>query len=313
VLTIVARRVAGTVPLVLVVSFLVFLMIDFVPGDPALRLAGENPTPERVEQIRTELDLDEPLVSRYLGWLGSAFTGDLGRAFTTEQPVGELLWERLGVTTSLVLVSVVLMVLIGLVLGVVASVRPGGVADRVVTGICSVLVAVPSFWLALLLVVFFAVDRNLFPAIGYAPLAEGVGTWLYHLVLPAVALAATPAAELALQLRASLTEVLERDFVMAASARGMPRAQVVGKHGLKNAAVPAVTVLGFRLAEMIGGAVVIETVFTLPGLGPLTIDSVLVGDVPVLLGVVVLSVVWVALFNLLTDLSYLYLNPKVRT
>lgn len=309
----VVRRVAGTVPLVVVVSFLVFLMIGFVPGDPALRLAGENPTPERVETIREQLHLDSPLVSRYLDWLGSAVTGDLGRSFTTEQPVSELLWRGIGVTASLVLVSVVLMVLIGVVLGVAASLRPGGLADRAVVAVSSVLVAAPSFWLALLLMVFFAVDRNIFPAIGYVPMAQDPGQWLYHLVLPAIALAARPAAEVALQLRASLTEVLQRDFVMAASARGLPSLQVVGKHGLKNAAVPTVTVLGFRLAEMVGGAVVIETVFTLPGLGPLMVESVLASDVPVLLGVVVLSVLWVALFNLLTDLSYLYLNPKART
>ncbi|MEU7814045.1 ABC transporter permease [Pseudonocardia sp. NPDC049154] len=312
-LTLVGRRIAITVPLVVIVSFLVFLMIDFVPGDPALRLAGDDPTPDRVEAIREQLHLSDPLVTRYLDWLGGLITGDFGRSFTTEQPVGELLWDRLGVTVSLVVVSVVLMVLLGMALGIAASVRPGGIADRAVTTVCSVLVAVPSFWLALLLVVFFAVDRPIFPAIGYSPIGDGVDLWLYHLVLPAVALAATPAAELALQLRASLADVVRRDFVMAASARGMPRTQVIGKHALKNAAVPAVTVLGFRLAEMVGGAVVIETVFTLPGLGPLTVDSVLSGDVPVLLGVVVLSVVWVALFNLLTDLSYLYLNPKVRT
>lgn len=311
-LILVLRRVAVTVPLVLLVSFLVFVMIDFVPGDPALRLAGENPTPERVEQIREQLRLDDPLLARYVDWLSGTATGDLGRSFVTEQGVSGLLWERLGVTASLIVVSVVLMVLLGLAGGVAAAIRPGGVADRVVTAVCSVLVAVPSFWLALLLVVFFAVNQNLFPALGYVPPSEGVDLWLYHLVLPAVALAATPAAELALQLRASMTEVLQRDYVLAANARGLGRPAVVGKHALKNAAIPSVTVLGFRLAEMVGGAVVIETVFTLPGLGPLTVESVLLGDVPVLLGVVVLSVLWVALFNLLTDLSYLYLNPKVR-
>ncbi|MGW6456251.1 ABC transporter permease [Streptomyces sp. NPDC055078] len=312
-MSLVLRRFGVTVPLALLVSFLVFLMIDFVPGDPALRLAGENPTPERVEQVREQLRLSDPLLSRYLSWLGGAVTGDFGRSLTTEQQVGSLLWERLGVTTSLILVSVVVMVLAGSALGVAAAVRPGGALDRVVTTVCSVLVAVPSFWLAMLLVVFFAVDRNLFPALGYAPLADGATAWMHHLVLPAVTLAATPAAEVALQLRASMTEVLQRDYVLAANARGLGRASVVAKHALKNAAGPSSTVLGFRLAEMIGGAVVIETVFTLPGLGPLAVDSVLVGDVPVLLGVVVISVLWVALFNLLTDLSHLYLDPKGRT
>jgi peptide/nickel transport system permease protein len=312
-MSLVLRRVAITVPMVLVVSFLVFLLIDFVPGDPALRLAGDNPDPALVEQIREQLHLSDPLITRYLDWLGNAVTGDFGRSFTTNQPVGPLLWDALRVTASLILVSVVLMVSLGLILGVLASIRPGGLLDRVVTGVCSVLVAVPSFWLALLLVVFFAVNNNIFPALGYVPITDGVDLWLDHLVLPAVALAATPAAELALQLRASLTDVLTRDYVLAADARGLTSAAVVGKHALKNAAIPAVTVLGFRLAEMIGGAVVIETVFTLPGLGPLTVDSALAGNVPVLLGVVVLSVLWVALFNLLTDLSYSYLNPKVRT
>jgi peptide/nickel transport system permease protein len=313
VVTLVLRRLVATVPLVLVVSFLVFLMIDFVPGDPALRLAGEHPTPERVEQVREQLHLDDPLLSRYASWLSHAATGDFGRSFTTEQPVGVMLRERLGVTASLNLVSVVLMAAFGAATGVAAAIRPGGAVDRAVTGLCSLLVAVPSFWLALLLVTFFAVGWQLFPALGYVPPAQGGGPWLHHLVLPAISLAATPAAELALQLRASLTDVLRRDYVLAADTRGLSRTAVVGKHALKNAAGPAVTVLGFRLAEMIGGAVVIEAVFTLPGLGPVTVDSVLTGDVPVLLGVVVVSVLWVALFNLLTDLSQLYLNPKGRT
>jgi peptide/nickel transport system permease protein len=311
--SLILRRIALTIPMVIVVSFLVFLMIDFVPGDPALRLAGETPDPAVVEQIRAELHLADPLLTRYFDWLGNAFTGDFGTSFTTNQPVGALLWDALGVTASLIVVSVVLMVIFGLALGVLASIRPGGLLDRVVTAVCSVLVAVPSFWLALLLVVFLAVNNNVFPALGYEPISNGVDVWLHHLVLPAIALAATPAAELALQLRASLTDVLHREYVLAAHARGLSAPAVVGKHALKNAAIPAVTVLGFRLAEMIGGAVIIETVFTLPGLGPLTVDSALVGNVPVLLGVVVLSVLWVALFNLFTDLSYLYLNPKVRT
>lgn len=159
--TLVLRRLAATVPLVLVVSFLVFLMIDFVPGDPALRLAGEHPTPERVEQVREQLHLDDPLLSRYASWLSHAATGDFGRSFTTEQPVGAMLRERLGVTASLILVSVVLMAAFGAATGVAAAIRPGGAVDRAVTGLCSLLVAVPSFWLALLLVTFFAVGWQL--------------------------------------------------------------------------------------------------------------------------------------------------------
>ncbi|SHL08141.1 peptide/nickel transport system permease protein [Pseudonocardia thermophila] len=309
----VARRVLITVPLVVVVSFLVFLMIDLVPGDPAVKLAGENASAERIEAIREQLHLADPLLTRYLTWLGGSVTGDLGRSFVTNQEVGGLLWTALGATASLVLVTAVLMVVIGLVLGITAAVNHGRAADRIVVALCSVLVATPSFWLALLLVVFFAVDYAIFPAIGFVPLTEDPARWLYHLVLPGLALSARPSAELTLQLRAALTEVLQRDFVTAASARGLTRAQIVGKHALKNAAVPAVTVLGFRLAEIIGGAVVIETVFSLPGLGPLMVQSVLGGDVPVILGIVVLTMLWVALFNLLTDLSYLYLNPKART
>jgi peptide/nickel transport system permease protein len=312
VLTLVARRVLISIPLVVVVSFLVFLMIDLVPGDPAVKLAGENATPERIEAIRAQLHLADPLLTRYFDWLGNAVTGDLGNSFSTTESVAGMLWSSLGVTASLVLVAVILMVLLGLLFGIAAAVHQGGLVDRILVTLCSVLVAAPSFWLALLFVVFFAVNLSIFPAIGFVPMSESPGEWLYHLVLPGIALAARPAAELGLQLRASMTEVLQRDFVMAASARGLTRSHIVGKHALKNAAVPTVTVFGFRLAEIIGGAVVIETVFSLPGLGPLMVESVLGSDVPVLLGVVVLTVLWVAVFNLLTDLSYLYLNPKAR-
>lgn len=311
-LTQVARRVAQTIPMVVVVSLLVFMLVDLTPGDPAVRLAGEDPSPERVEQVRQQLNLDDPLLTRYLDWLGHAVTGDLGRSMVSGQPVGELLGQRVSVTLSLVLVSMVVMVLVGVALGLAAATRPNGVLDRVVTAVCSVLVAVPGFWLALLLVIFFAVDRNLFPALGYVPISDGVDQWLYHLVLPAVALAATPAAELALQLRASMVEIMHHDYVLAANSKGLSPGLVRRKHVLKNAAIPAVTVLGFRLAEMVGGAVIIETVFNLPGLGPLTVESALSGDVQVLLGIVVLSVLWVAVFNLLTDLSYAYFSPRTR-
>ncbi len=311
-LRLVVRRVLIGVPLLLFVSFSVFVLIDLAPGDPAASLAGENATLEQIAAVRQNLHLDDSIVARYFRWLGGAVHGDLGTSLQSGQSVSSLIADKLSVTASIVGMSLLFVLVFALIGGVLGAVRPGGLADRAVTVVASIATAIPPFWLALVLIVYFAINRSWFPAVGYVGPDESVLEWIKHLVLPAAALAAVPAAELALQLRGSLAEVLGRDYIMATRAKGLTRRSIIGKHGLKNAAIPVVTVLGFRIAQMLGGTVTIELVFNINGLGRLAVNSTLSHDIPVLLGLVVVTTLVVLVINVLVDISYGYFNPKVR-
>jgi peptide/nickel transport system permease protein len=308
----VRRRLLSAIPILLIVSFLVFVLVDLAPGDPAVTLAGEFPTPDRIAAIRRDLHLNDPLLVRYGRWLGGAVHGDLGTSLQTGKPVTSMIAPRFTVTLSLVAVALAFSIVVALVLGIVASLRPGHLLDRAITVLSSLGLATPPFWIGIVLVVAFAVNRSWLPAIGYKPLSAGPWQWFEHLILPGIALSLFLASELTLQLRNSLTEVLHRDFILAGEARGLSRSSIVLKHGMKNAGAAVVTVLGFRLAALLAGTVTIETVFVLPGLGVLAVNSVLGRDVPVLLGLVVLSAALVIVINLLVDISYGYFNPKVR-
>jgi len=309
----VARRVAWAIPLLLIVTFLVFVLVDRAPGDPAFKLAGDNPTPERVAEIRAQLNLDDPLLVRYGRWVENAVTGDLGSSIFSGQSVGRLIVDRLAVTASLAFVALIITLVVSFIGGILAALWPGRWPDRVITWLASILVALPPFWLAMVLVLYFAINRSWFPAIGYTGLVDDPWEWLHHLILPAIALAALPAAELTLQLKGSLMEELGKDYILANRAKGLSKRAIVCKHALKNAAIPVVTVLGHRIAQLLGGAVIIEAVFVLPGLGTLAVQSSLNRDVPVLLGIVVMSTIFVIFVNVIVDISYGYFNPKVRT
>lgn len=307
------QRLLAAIPLLLIVPLLIFLLMDLTPGDPAVVLAGENSTPKRLRELRENLNLDENVFVRYLDWVGSALRGDLGTSLWSNQTVVELLLRRMATTLSLVMFAMVLAVVIGVVLGVLGSLRPGGVVDRGINVLASVAIAIPAFWFGLVLVSVLAVSHQIFPAFGYTPLSDGVVPWFQHLVLPGVALALLPAAEVTVQLRSSLGQVLDSDYILNAEARGLSRASVILKHGLKNACIPVVTVLGFRVAEVLGGAVTIEIIYNMPGMGSLAVNSVQNHDVPVLLGFVLFTTVVVVIVNLLVDISYGYFNPKVRS
>jgi len=307
------KRLLAAIPLLLVVPLLIFLLMDLAPGDPAVVLAGENSTPKRLREIRENLHLDDNVFLRYFDWVGSLLQGDLGMSLWSNQSVVELLFRRMSTTLSLVIFAIVLAVAAGMVLGVLAALRPGGVVDRGINVLASVSIAIPAFWFGLVLVLVLAVSHQIFPAFGYVPLSDGLVPWFQHLVLPGVALALLPAAEVTLQLRSALGQVLDSDYILNAEARGLSRASVILKHGLKNACIPMVTVLGFRVSEVLGGAVTIEIIYNMPGMGSLAVNSVENHDVPVLLGFVLFTTVVVVVVNLLVDISYGYFNPKVRS
>lgn len=309
----IGRRLLLAVPTVVLVTFLVFLLMELSPTDPAAVLAGDNPTPERLAEIRTSLGLDRPLMTRYLEWGWNAVRGDFGISPVTHQSVMSDLMVRLPITASLVLLAMVFSIVMGVVLGTVAALNKGGLVDWAMNAVANALLAIPPFVAAVLLVLFLAIMSPVFPATGYATLSQGAGPWLQFSTLPALSLAIIPGALLTRQVRGALVDTLEEDYIRTARAKGLRQAVVVGKHAAKNAALPVVTVLGLVVTSMFGGAVVVEKIFAIPGLGSVSVESVLTGDLITLQGLVLLVAVVVTVVNLVVDASYGYFNPKLRT
>jgi len=306
-------RAAWSLVILVVATFAVFALLSFSPGDAAERIAGPEASQQAIQQVRDRLHLEDPVLVQYGRWLGDVAHGDLGDSLITRQPVTTMVGNALPKTLSLVFVATAMAIVGAFVAGVVSALRPGSLLDRLIIGVTSLGVAAPSFWIAIVLVSAFAINRSWFPAGGYTTMSDGFGSWLHHLILPAAALGTVTTAELTRQLRGSLQDALARDFTLTARAKGLSTPRVVGKHALKNAAIPVVTVLGLRIAQLLGGAIVVERVFAIRGLGTITIDAVNTRDLPVVLGVVAIFSVMVILTNLLVDLSYSYFNPKLRS
>lgn len=306
------RRIAALVPILFFAAMITFLLVYLTPGDPAVALAGEFATPERIAQLRETLGLNDPFIVQFWSWATGVLGGDLGTSLFNTTPVWTLITARLPVTISLTLLAMAISVLIGVPLGLFAGVRQNSLVDRVLTVFASLGIATPHFWIGAMLVLFLSLQLGWFPATGYVPLTEDPWEWFRHLLLPAIALGASTTAEVARQTRSGTIQVLSQDHIRTARAMGLHLSTIVGKHVVKNAAIPVVTVLGVQVAHLLGGAVVVEQVFALPGLGQLLITSVLQRDIPVIQGVVLLTAVIVVVVSLLVDLSYSYLNPKVR-
>ncbi|HZQ59692.1 MAG TPA: ABC transporter permease [Acidimicrobiales bacterium] len=309
----IARRLAALVPILLLVSFGVFLLVSLVPGDAAVTLAGgENATPESIAHVRAELHLNEPIVDQYGRWVSHAARLDFGKSLEDGASVSRALRSRIPVTLGLVIAATIVSLLVGVPLGIVSGLRPGGSADRASRLTASLGVAIPNFWLAVVLVAVFAVHYHLLPPSGYVALTDSLTGWVRHMALPAIALGLASAAALARQLRAELVDVLDATYIRTAWAKGAGARLVVGKHALKNAAIPAVTILGLQIGYLLGGAVIVEQIFALPGLGTYFIRGVLSSDLPVIQGVTVVFVLGQLVMSLLVDMSYGLLNPKVR-
>jgi peptide/nickel transport system permease protein len=306
------RRILGLFPILFFAAMITFLLVYLTPGDPAIAMAGEFATPERIAEIRERMGFNDPFLHQFWSWASGVLSGDLGTSLFNTTPVWDLVLNRLPVTLSLTLLAVLLSVVIGVPLGLLAGVRQNSLLDRVLTILASLGIATPHFWIGTMLVLFLALQMGLLPATGFVPIRENPWEWFLHMLLPAIALGAGTIAEIARQTRSGTIQVLERDHIRTARAMGLRPPAVVAKHVVKNAAIPVVTVLGVQVAHLLGGAVVVEQVFALPGLGQLLITSVLQRDIPVIQGVVLLTAVIVVLVSLLVDLSYTYLNPKVR-
>jgi peptide/nickel transport system permease protein len=311
-LRLVVRRVAALIPLLIIVTIVVWALLLLIPGDPARSIVGETATPAQLEAVRAELGLDQPVVVRYLDWLGGVLTGDLGTSLFTSYEVSDAIRDRLPVTLSLVGTSFVLSILIGIPFGVIAATRRGTWIDRSLTIGTSVGIAVPNFWLGLMLITFLALRLDWFPSGGYADFSDNPVDWAHHMVLPALTLAFAAAAEVARQTRAGMIDVLGQDFIRTHRAKGLSNRRIVMRYGLKSALIPVVTVAGLQIARLFGLATIIEQIFNMQGVGQLAVDSVFKRDVPMIQGIVLLITLVVVLANLAVDVSYGYLNPKVR-
>ena len=310
----IARRLLVIVPVLLIVSFLTYSLTALIPGDAAQTLAGgPDAQAEDIQKVREELHLDEPFIAQYADWLGGVFQGDLGTSLYSGRPITDEIGERLPVTFSLALVALGLALPIALLVGVRGGLRPGGLFDRSSLVGTSIAIAVPSFWLALLLVSLFAVTLKWLPPFGYVKFTVDPWQWFRHLILPAISLGLVVSAVLSRQLRAGLSDTMDSAFVRTGWAKGGNTRRVVTGHALKTSAIPAVTVLGLQIGALLGGAVIIEQIFALPGLGTYLLGAVQQQDIPVVLAAALLLVVVNMLASLAVDITYGYLNPKVRT
>jgi peptide/nickel transport system permease protein len=306
------RRLLGTIPVLLVVAVFIFLMLRLTPSDPAAIIAGDNATTEQVAKIRSQLGLDRPMVEQFFIWSGRVLTGDLGESFFFKKTVASLIGERIEPTLSLSLFTIVFAVLIAVPLGVLAAHRQGSWIDRIVMGFSVMGFSMPSFVVGYLLIYLFAVWLDWLPVQGYQRIAEGVVGWARGLVLPSLTLGVIFVALIARMTRTSMLEVLSEDYVRTARAKGQSERIVLFRHALRNAAVPIVTVIGLGIALLIGGVVVTESVFTIPGLGRLTVDAVLARDYPVIQAVILLFSFVYVMINLAVDMTYTVLDPRIR-
>ena len=306
------HRSLALVPVVLLVSATVFSLIHLTPGDPAVIMAGESQDPVVVAGIRRELGLDQPIPVQYAIWLGHAVRGDLGRSIRTRQPVLEAMLERLKPTLLLSVMAMVLSLAISFPVGTLSAIRPDSREDMAGTVLTLLGISMPNFLLALVLIFVFAVTLRWLPTSGYLDPFEELVPGIRTLVLPAITLGTAMAAVVTRMVRSSLLEVLEQDYVRTARSRGLRERTVVVRHALKNALIPVVTIIGLQTGNLIGGAVITEFVFGIPGVGRLVVDSIFSKDYPMVQGVVLLTALAFVTVNLLVDVLYGYLDPRIR-
>ena len=310
------RRILAVLPVLFVVSLVVFLILRLAPGDPAAVIAGNSATNEDIAKIQVQLGLDRPIPIQYGIWMANVLQGDLGFSYYLNKPVTELIAQRFEPTLSLAFGTVLLAILIAIPLGTLAAWRMGGWLDRILSGFSVAGFSVPVFVIGYLLIYLFAIQLEWLPVQGYksltGPSAAGPWAWMRQLILPWMTLAMIYVALIARVTRASVSEALTEDYIRTARAKGITESAVLLRHALANAAVPIVTVVGIGIALLIGGVVVTETVYAIPGLGSLSVDAVLNRDFPVIQGLVLLFSISYVLINLLVDLSYLVLDPRIR-
>ncbi len=305
-------RMLGLIPTLILVALISFFLIHLTPGDPAAVMLGVEATPERVANLRADMGLDQPLTVQFKDWVSSALQGDLGNSFFLGRPVAEALVERLPATFSLAVAALLVAVIIGVPAGIIAAARQNSVFDGSVMVIALLGISVPSFWLGLLLILIFSVGLGWFPTGGYVPISEGFVQHVKHLVLPAVSLGFMQAALIARMTRASMLEVIRKDYITTARSKGQSEFVVVTKHALKNIAISVLTVVGMAFGILLGGAVIVETVFAYPGVGRLVVQAVTRRDYPLIQGALLMIASIYVIVNLVVDLLYPLFDPRIK-
>lgn len=311
-LSYILRRVLAAIPVMIFVALFVFLLLRLSPGDPAAIIAGDTATPEQLEQIRERLGLNDPLYIQFADWGWRLLQGDFGESILSGTPVTSMIADRMEPTISLALTTIILSIVIAVPLGVVAAWKHGTIVDRVVMAISVLGFSVPVFVIAYVLIQLFAIELKWLPVQGFTSIFDDPGTFAQRITLPTLTLTSLYIALIARITRTSMLETLGEDFVRTARAKGLAERRVLMKHALRNSAVPIVTVIGIGFALIISGVVVTESVFNLPGIGRLTVDAVLARDYPVIQGVILLASLLYVAINLLIDIAYVILDPRIR-
>ncbi|MCD0503048.1 ABC transporter permease [Bordetella petrii] len=308
----IARRLLATLPVMVMVAVVVFAMLRLTPGDPAAILAGDDATGEQLEQIRTSMGLDKPILAQFGVWMGQLAQGDLGVSLLSGTPVLDMIGNRVGPTAALALATIVVTVLVAVPMGIIAARQRGRLLDRAVMSLSVFGFSVPTFVIGYLLIYLLALKMGWFPVQGYKPAADGFWPFAHRLVLPTLALSGIYIALVARITRSSIIEVMNEDFIRTARAKGARESAILLRHALRNAAVPIVTIIGIGVASLITGVVVTESVFNLPGLGRLVVEAVLARDYPVIQGLILLFSLTYILINLVVDVLYTVFDPRIR-
>ena len=307
------KRIFMTIPVMVVVALFVFLLLRLSPGDPAAVIAGDYATAEDVQKIREKLGLSEPIFVQFVTWLGSLIQGDLGTSIFSNKPVTELIAQRLEPTLMLALTTIIFSILVAVPLGTIAAFRAGSWIDRLVMLFSVGGFSVPVFVLGYILIYYFSITWRILPVQGYrSPFEDGMLPFIQHIILPTLTLSVIYIALLARMTRASVMEVLEEDYIRTARAKGLSEVKILMQHALRNAAVPIVTVIGIGIALLIGGVVVTESVYNIPGLGRLVLDAVLARDYPIIQGLILFFSLIYVLLNLIIDLTYTLFDPRIK-
>ncbi|MDA9900113.1 ABC transporter permease [Planktomarina temperata] len=311
-LTYVTKRLGSLCLSLIVASLVIFACIEIVPGDSASFMLGINAQPDTIQALRVQLGLDQSLVQRYLGWVGGLLGGEMGTSYTYRTPVSDIVKDRLQVSLPLALYALTLTVVVAFPVGILAAARRGSVTDITVMGATQLGVAIPNFWFAILMVILFAINLRWFSAGGFPGWDAGIFPAMKALTLPAIALALPQASILARVMRSSLLDTLSEDYMRTARAKGLTRRQVLWRHALRNAMIPVLTIIGLQFSFLLAGAIIIENVFFLPGLGRLVFQAITQRDLIVVESVVMLLVFAVILLNFFVDIAYAWVDPRLR-